>query len=136
MTTLPKDIEERFDELLPVNPEMDCDGLEPNGEYHCGRSDWMGYNVLCCHDDDCVCSRRMAVVKTFLASELAHQREEMVKAVEQIWSKYHINNFTDDGFRDSAEVVVEKFMAALKGQIDYFARLLSVEQEDTNKTKE
>ena len=51
------------------------------------------------------------------------EKERIFKSINEIWSKYHINNIKDNGFRDSKYVVIEKFVGALKEQIAFFREL-------------
>lgn len=53
-----------------------------------------------------------------MASEFA--RSSVKKDLDKIWSKYHINNLSDDGYNDDESEVIKKFSSALKEQIDYF----------------
>lgn len=43
--------------------------------------------------------------------------------LDEIWSKYHVNNLEDDGFRDSKDEVIDKFYAGMREQVEYFKAL-------------
>lgn len=70
-------------------------------------------------------------IKSFIRQAIQQAREEererILKDINNIWDKYHINNYEDDGFRDSKDEVIEKFMSALKEQISYFTAKLKEE---------
>lgn len=66
---------------------------------------------------------RAALTETFQAGARSVKDD-----LDAIWGKYHINTYENDGHHDSAETVVEKFVAGFGEQVAYFKALSPKEE--------
>lgn len=61
----------------------------------------------------------VAIVCEEIKKAVEAERERIKTDINNIWKKHHINNTEDDGFRDSENTVINKFVSALKEQMVY-----------------